>query len=59
MPPGRPSWLARRIGRALSRHLLRRSLAVQGIAGEMTLATVVSTRRRAGHEPARSGHREP
>jgi hypothetical protein len=58
MPPRPPSWLARRIGRALSRHLLRRCLAVQGTAGE-ALATVISTRRRTGHVPVGSGHREP
>jgi hypothetical protein len=51
MPPRPPSWLARRIGRAISRHLLRRCLAVQGVAGKARLAAVISTRRRTGHVP--------
>jgi hypothetical protein len=29
MPPGRSSWIRRSVGLALSRHLLRRSLALQ------------------------------
>jgi hypothetical protein len=51
MPPRPLSWLARRIGRALSRHLLRRCLAVQGVAGRARLATVISTRGTTGHVP--------
>ena len=38
MPPGRSSWLARRVGLARSRQLLRRSLELDGAA----LAAVVS-----------------
>jgi hypothetical protein len=32
MPPGRSSWLARRVGLARSRQLLRRSLELDGTA---------------------------
>ncbi|HKQ01676.1 MAG TPA: hypothetical protein VJ735_15230 [Actinomycetes bacterium] len=38
MPPGRSSWLARRVGLARSRQLLRRSLELDGTA----LAAVIS-----------------
>ena len=38
MPPGRSSWLARRVGLTRSRQLLRRSLELDGTA----LATVIS-----------------
>ena len=43
MPPGRSSRLARRVGLARSRQLLRRSLALHGPAGaSIMLATVIS-----------------
>jgi hypothetical protein len=42
MPPGRTSWLARRVGLARSRQLLRRSLAFHGTAGAFPLATVIA-----------------
>ena len=38
MPPGRSSWLARRVGLARSRQLLRRSLELDPTA----LATVIA-----------------
>jgi hypothetical protein len=41
MPPGRTSRLARRVGLARSRQLLRRSLALHGTAGASPLATVI------------------
>jgi hypothetical protein len=43
MPPGQTSWIRRSVGLALSWHLLRRALAVQGTAGRTALATVIST----------------
>jgi hypothetical protein len=42
MPAGQSSWIRRWMGLALSRHLLRRALAVQG-QGEDVLETVIST----------------
>jgi hypothetical protein len=42
MLPGRSSWLTRSIGLALSRLLLRHSLALHGARGAAILATVVS-----------------
>jgi hypothetical protein len=58
MPPGRPTRLARWIGRALSRHQLRRALAARPVA-EATLATVLSTSRRTEYASARSRPDEP
>jgi di/tricarboxylate transporter len=49
MPPGRPSWLARRVGLANSRRLLRRSLALQGTAGATSIVGL------AGYNPDRHG----
>jgi hypothetical protein len=43
MPPGRSSWLARRVGLARSRQLLRRSLELDPTA----LATVIARPRTA------------
>jgi hypothetical protein len=43
MPAGQSSWIRRWMGLALSRHLLRRALAVQGGRGEDVLETVIST----------------
>jgi hypothetical protein len=42
MPPGRPSRIRRSLGLALSRHLLRRCLALQGGRGAAALATAIS-----------------
>ena len=42
MPPGWSSWIRRLVGLALSRHLLRRSLALQESQGNAALATVIS-----------------
>ena len=42
MPAGQPSWIKRSLGLALSRQLLRRSLALQGAAGNAVLSTVIS-----------------
>jgi hypothetical protein len=42
MPPGRPTRLHRWLGLMLSRHLLRRALALHGTAGDAMLATVVA-----------------
>jgi hypothetical protein len=42
MPPGRTSRLARRVGLARSRQLLRRSLAFHGTAGASPLAAVIA-----------------
>lgn len=55
MPPGRSSWIRRSIGLALSRHLLRRTLALQEAQGKSALATVISTRPMAGDAGARAG----
>jgi hypothetical protein len=42
MPVGRSSRIRRSMGLALSRHLLRRSLARHGTRGQAALATVIS-----------------
>ena len=42
MPAGQSSWIRRSMGLALSRHLLRRSLARQGTRGKAMLATVIA-----------------
>jgi hypothetical protein len=42
MPAGQSSWIRRSMGLALSWHLLRRSLALQGAARNAALATVIS-----------------
>jgi hypothetical protein len=42
MPAGQSSWVRRSLGLALSRHLLRRSLARQGDQGSAVLATVIA-----------------
>lgn len=43
MPAGQTSWIRRSMGLALSRHLLRRSLALRGAAGNAVLSTVISS----------------
>jgi len=43
MAAGQSSWIRRSMGLALSRHLLRRSLARQGARGHAALATVISS----------------
>lgn len=42
MPAGHASWIRRSMGLALSRHLLRRSLALHGAPGKAVLATILS-----------------
>jgi hypothetical protein len=42
MPAGQPSWIKRTLGLALSRQLLRRSLALQEATGNAALSTIIS-----------------
>jgi hypothetical protein len=42
MPPGRSSWLARRVGLARSRQLLRRSLELDGTALDAVISRALA-----------------
>lgn len=55
MPPGRSSWIRRSVGLALSRQLLRRSLALRQAQGNAALATVISKRPMAGDAGTTAG----
>jgi hypothetical protein len=55
MPAGKTSWIRRSMGLALSRHLLRRSLALHGASGNAVLSTAISstaTQRPASRSPS-------